>query len=364
MLLHSFFFFVLVLTILNNNNNKAAVSAFKVPDLATERRCPACVSFAVSMRRASWETQPSHSTQQRADRKRHLNFDSRCQDVLTEAMDVVLTRQAFVYFSPNDLPTIEKLARTGGAFDEKTGEFASSSSSDDDGGDSLLLMLYYNKSDAPKNAIGRFWSLQDLYLHRRLQLSDFQKIMTILSKNTDQSLMHFMHDEIREALGDEAEGLCYLDLFHSKNFTRDMYINAPSGEKNLRHFTPVGKAFDLNAQWLTLNILKNRTLDEAEALPWAYKLCKGKDLCGKEASSAPGFGSKKVKEYIASMFPIHPPKSTPRDFSDDPSKASGEFVLDEKVVQAAMKGRNFEERDDEKTIEYVGEDKPMLVEDY
>ena len=377
----------LIALLFSSSSTTTEVNAmFKVPDLAPERRCPACVSFAAALRRASWESHPPHSAKDRSDRKRHLNFDNRCQEVLTEAMDVVLTRQAFAYFSPEDLPLVNKWRLGGGSqqqqqkYNKENGEVVitmpNSKNNHNNKKDDIpfefvaspqeansndLIILYFNKSDAPKNAIGRFWSLQDLYLHRRLQLSDFQKIMTTLSKNADQSLMHFMHDEIRESLGDESEGLCYLDLFHSKNFTREEYINLPIGAKNANHFTRVGKAFDLNAPWLTLNILKNRSVDEAETLPWAYKLCKSKDMCGKDAANAPGFGSKKVREYIATMFPVHPPKMSPKDFSEDPEKATGEFVVDDKHRQAAMKGHK-EENDN--TIEYSGDEKPLFNEDF
>jgi hypothetical protein len=333
---------------------------FKVPELAPERRCPACVSFAVALRRASWESHPPFQLIDRSKRKKILNADKRCQELLTEAMDIVLTKQAFVYFLPDSIP------KRGENWDVDLNSH---------------ILLYFNKTDAPARAIGRFWSLQDLYIHRRLQVADFQKIAQTLQRNTDQSLMHFLHNELREALGDESEALCYLDLYHSKNVTKEEYEITPYG--SLEMLTAAGKPFDLNADWLELYIQKDHKADEQDAVVWAYKLCKGKDICGKDAEEAfQGRSlSKKekttfMKDFIHSMFPIHPPKLNPRDFSDDPEKASGEFlppsdrppqVVDEYEMretyqQMAEKGGINVQKSIR--IESNKDEKPMLDEEY
>ncbi len=202
--------------------------------------------------------------------------------------------------------------------------------------------------------------------------------------------MHFLHNELREALGDESEALCYLDLYHSKNVTKSEYEVAPSGE--LQFLNAAGKAFNIDAEWLTLHIQKDYVADEQDAVGWAYKLCRAKDICGKDAeaelkkktdgkkNSFQDLSKKEkvafMREFLHSMFPIHPPKVNPRDFSDDPQKASGEFKpLDDRppqIVEEQEMRETYEQLAErgginvKKTIRISDDnvEKPLVDEDY
>jgi hypothetical protein len=277
------------------------VDAFMgVKSLDQELRCPACVAFAAAMRRAAWEAHPAFDKRDRAARRRLLNNDKRCMDILTEAMDILLQRVAPVYFKP---PLPEPPLYEG-------------------------ALLFSNKSDAPAGAVPRFWSLQDLYAHRRLQVAEFRSIRAVQERNSDESLMHFMHNEIREEQGDAAEALCYLDLFHSANYTVDEYFVAPEGEGSVQYLSLIGRWADGDQlppeleevrrratlarsmdspehTWLTFNILKDTEVDERDALVWANKLCAGKSICGGDAAKA----GEPVRDYMKARMPVMPPFS-------------------------------------------------------
>lgn len=294
--------------------SSSSVDAFiGVPSLSHEVRCPACVAFAAALRRASWESHPAFDVRDRKARRKVLHRDERLQDILTEAMDMLLQRIQYVYFKP-PLPP---------------------------GPEYSNALLFSNKSDAPKDASVIFWSLQDLYLHRRLQVAEFRAIRAIQTKNSDESLMHFLHNEIREEMGEQAEALCSLDIFHSSNNTMDEYYVAPSGEGTLEHLSAAGKWLQPPPQqpskkrqeqqqqqkaisggsttpeedavataraiadefWLQLNILKDPVADANGMMVWASKLCDGSGMCGDDARKK----GKDVKAYMRELLPVMPP---------------------------------------------------------
>ena len=279
-------------------------TALSIKDLAADRRCPACVAFATALRRASWEAHPPFDIVDRRVRRRMLNHDNRCMELLTEAMDVLLVRSVFVYTAAAPVPTA-------------AAELES-------------LQVYYNETDAAAALggvgarVGRFWSLQDLYVHRRLRVADFMDLRRVQQHNMDQSLMHFLHNELREELGEETEALCYLDLFHSHNKSIAEYYVAPSGEGSVASLSQAGKVFGVPpgaaSEWLNMNILKDAAADAEGALDWAAKLCSGDAMCGNDSRRKGARGGGAVREYMRSVLPVFPAEAKPRQYEDETEK--------------------------------------------
>lgn len=186
-------------------------------------KCPACCVYAAALRRASWELHPKFEERLAPDaRRKHLVQDDRVENVVAEALDIVLTH--------------------------------------------YVQLEQFDHRFAPWKEALRLGAVNDSVIEWRNDLEQW---------GGDTKLLSFIHEEMANIQGDEVEALAARDLMKG-------HIEADFALKPTGVLCDADNDHACATRISTLVILKDAAADDREVTKLAeglcQKQCSGRDV--------------------------------------------------------------------------------------